>query len=446
MPSTPRSIAPIATLAIAAIVVASACTSSVPGKSAPPTNAPSFFSTAVGPDSPNEAEGSRDAWLVVGHAGQDGLQVILASTQEQITDLPLGVPDGLWTTMVAATAGNGKTVVKELEVQPGPPGRSQLIEGAWRLPTVGADPLPVGVSTDGRTIVLVAASPTANDGRSRFAVLSRTFDQEPTIIELPGSFEYDALSPDGSTLYVVEHLPGPPDGHYQVRAVDTASRTLREGVVVDKTNLDEAMAGWPIAQLRRPDGFVFTLYRGSEHPFIHALNSADGWAICIDLPSSGSDHAEAAIDWGLTLSADGRSIFAANATLGVAVQVDPGDLSVRRAVHFDTPTSAAISLAKFGSQAGGPAGRRLVASPDGSKLYAAGSGGIVQLAADDLTVTGTFLQGAAVDALALTPEGGTLYALVHEGGRIVEVDPATGEIIGHVPGGGYDRLVAIMPG
>ena len=84
--------------------------------------------------------------------------------------------------------------------------------------------------------------------------------------------------------------PGPPDGHYQVRAVDTATGTLRDGAVADKNEGDEAMAGWPIAQARRPDGMVFTLYRGAEHPFIHALSSVDAWALCIDLPATGGER------------------------------------------------------------------------------------------------------------------------------------------------------------
>ena len=42
---------------------------------------------------------------------------------------------------------------------------SQTIDGAWRLPTVGMDPTPVGVSDDGRTIVLVEDEPTPPPGR-----------------------------------------------------------------------------------------------------------------------------------------------------------------------------------------------------------------------------------------------------------------------------------------
>jgi DNA-binding beta-propeller fold protein YncE len=443
MPTVHRSIAPIVVLYLAG--VGAGCTSQAPGKTPPSSAGPSLAATAA-PASPHyRPVGSTDAWLVVGRAGQDGLEVIQASNRERIYDLPLGVPDAAWATMVSATAANGSTVVRELEVQQEPPGRMQTIEGTWGLPTVGLDPLPVGVSADGRTIVLVEPATAAADGVSRFAILSRTFDAKPRFVELKGSFDFDALSPDGATLYVVEHLAGPPEGHYQVRAVDTASGTLRDGVVVDKRTVDEAMAGYPIAQLRRADGLVFTLYRGAEHPFIHALSTMDGWALCIDLPATGADDATAALDWGLTASANGGAIYAANATLGLVTELDAGDLSIRRTAQFDAPRSAAISLAKFGHEPGGPAGRRVVVSPDGASLYAAGSGGIVRIATANLQVATTLLEGSAVEALALTPDGGTLYALLHQGGRIVELDAASGAQIGRVPGDGYERLVAAVP-
>jgi hypothetical protein len=245
-------------------------------------------------------------------------------------------------------------------------------------------------------------------------------------------------------LYVVEHLPAPPEGHYQVRAVDTASGTLREGVVVDKREVDEAMAGYPIAQLRQADGMVFTLYRGAEHPFIHALSSVDGWALCIDLPATGADDDAAALDWGLTASAGG-TIYAVNATLGLVADLDATDLSIRRSVRFDPPAATAITLAKFGHEPGGPVGRRVIVSSDGSTLFAGGSGGVVRIGTEALDATATLLGGSAVDALALTPDGGTFYALLHQGGRIVELDAATGTETGRVPGDGYERLVAVVP-
>lgn len=77
-------------------------------------------------------------------------------------------------------------------------------------------------------------------------------------------------------------------------------------------------------------------------------------------------------------------------------------------------------------------------------MFAAGAGGIVRLEADRLTVSGRLLEGTAVDALAMTLDGTTLFALTRDG-RILRLDAATGAVIGQVPGEGYDRLVAIVP-
>jgi hypothetical protein len=263
-------------------------------------------------------------------------------------------------------------------------------------------------------------------------------------VELAGAFEYDTLSPDGSILYVVEHLAGPPDGHYQVRAVDSATGTLRAGVVADKSGGNEAMAGWPIAQQRQRDGMVFTLYHGAEHPFIHALSSIDSWALCIDLPATAGDAA-AASDWGLAVIANGHSLVAVNATLGRAVEIPFSDLAVRRSITFAPTASTGITLAKFGHQAGGAVGRRVVASPLGTVVYAAGPGGIVDIGTADLAVRSRMLEGIAVDAMAVTPDGRTIYALVHAGGRIVKLEASSGKTLGEVPGSGYDRLLAVVP-
>ena len=256
---------------------------------------------------------------MVGRPGDDRLHVILSSTEEEMAGFPMGAPDKDWANIVVTVPDDAITRVEDVRAERGFKawGNRLEIEGAWRLPTIGLDPVPVGVSADGSTVVLVeAGDAAAKDTTSRFAIVARTLDAKPRIVELKGAFEYDALSPDGSLLYVVEHLPGPPAGHYQVRTVETATGTLRPEVVVDKTNVNETMAGWPVAQARRSDGLVLTLYRGAEHPFIHALNSIDSWAICLDLPATGADDADAALDWGMAAKLDG-DLLAINATLGL---------------------------------------------------------------------------------------------------------------------------------
>jgi hypothetical protein len=451
MPSiATRNRQPGAVILTAVALVAAACSASVSssprGSAGAPAAVPSQTPGAT--SSPAAVSGSDDAWLVVGRTGEGGLHVILASTAESLYDLPAGVPDATWGQLVTATTDGAATRVQDLAVQPGGGGPSLSLPGAWRLPTVGADPIPTGVSANGRTIVLVPAGPAAapNATESRFAIVDRTFVAKPRIVSLPGAFDFDALSADGAVLYVIEHLAGPPEAHYQVRAVDLGTDRLREGVVVDKANLDEAMGGYPIGQLRRSDGMVFTVYRGAEHPFIHALSTVDAWAVCIDLPSAGADDAAAALDWGLAESADGLAMVAANASLGLAARISSGDLTVDRMSTF-APMAAAgtgISLAKFGHEAAGPTGRRAVIAADGA-IYLAGAGGVIRLAKDDLAVNGRYLQGTGVDALAVTPDGATLYALTAADGRIVKVDAATGRVLSTVPGAGYDRLVAVVP-
>jgi hypothetical protein len=181
-----------------------------------------------------------------------------------------------------------------------------------------------------------------------------------------------------------------------------------------------------------------------EHPFIHALNTIDGFAICIDLPPTRHDDADAASDWGLARSPDGLAVYAVNATIGIAVDVNPGDLSIRRTATM-APATAAIVLAKFGNEDPGVTGRRVIVSPDGGRIFAASRAGIVELVARDLSVTRRLLPGTRVDSVGVTRDGGGLFALRHSDGGIVRLDVASGDVVGEVPASGYDRLLAVVP-
>ena len=189
---------------------------------------------------------------------------------------------------------------------------------------------------------------------------------------------------------------------------------------------------------------VLTLYRGAEHPFVHALQSVEAWAVCIDLPSRGMENAGAAADWGVVATPGGRSSLAVNATLGIIVDIGP-DLTIRRTVDFEPSARRGITLAKFGHIEAGSVGRRVVAAPDGSAVFAAGASGVVRIATADLAVTNRSLEGLAVDAIAVTPDGSTVYALVREGGRIAQIDADTGKVLGWAAREGYDRMVGVVP-
>ena len=464
---------------LSGILLVGCQTAASPSSSPAPASSPSQSGTtsatpsaAVSPAVPSTARGTDEAakaWVLVGRRGEPGLRLVLTTTGEVGMDLPLGTPRAKWDRSVTATPDDDTTIVADIIVQPGFGGPEVRVPGRWQLPTIGLDPTPVGRSIDGSTIALVeGAYDGASDdspGLSRFAIVEHhVADTRTTVgdaplrlartVELPGDFEYDALSPDGRILYVVQHLDEAAGGRYQVRAVDVPTGVMREAVIVDKTNVDEEMSGTPIAQTRRPNGLVLTLYRGPEHPFIHALMAHEAWAVCIDLPAAGAEHAAAALDWDLAASPSGTSVFAVNATLGLAVDVDPAALAVRRSASIGATADAGdrasgatpgIVLAKFGHMDLGTVGRRAVVSADGSTLFAAGPGGIAVIRTKDLVVVRRDLAGSAVDGLGITPDGAVLFALMGGTGQIEAIATADGSRLGTVPGSGYDRLLAVAP-
>ncbi len=388
-------------LAVPVLAFAGCSTPATP--SSPPSPSPDA-ATAVPSATPAPQARAGDAWLVVSSVDDPDLRVTLDSTLEDIYELPVGVPDETWGSIVTATPGERTTVIERLIVQPGFDRWTQEIDGRWVLPTVGLDPIPVGVAADRSMIVLVEADAEhgaagADRTVSRFAVVDGRLPlaYEPRIIELVGAFDFDALSPDGTLLYVAEQVRGSLEGRYQVRAVETATGAMRDGIIVDKRNIDEQMAGWPVDQLRRSDGMVMTLYRGAEYPFVHALSSVEAWAVCIDLPMRGFDDVEAADDWGIVSLDASQGDLAVNASLGLAVEIDRSELAIRRTVEFEPSAAAAFRLAKFGHGDLGPAGRRVIAAPDGASVFAAGEGGVVRLGAADLEVQQRYLPGTAVD-------------------------------------------------
>jgi hypothetical protein len=463
------------TLLSIAILVVTACDGSAgrPSSAAIPSAPAAGGARPSSPAGPARAGGGAlDVWLLAGRAGETGLHLVLASTGESAMDLPAGSPrsGSNWDHVMTATPDGDATTVRDSVIEPGLiepslEGPQVRIDGHWRLPTIGLDPIPAGRSLDGSTVVVVEGGYDPGQARSRFAVVQHAFANDVStdpgaplrlarIVELPGAFEYDTLSPDGRILYVVEHLDASAGGRYQVRAVDVATGVLRDGVIVDKTNVEESMAGSPIAQVRRPDGVVLTLYRGPDHPFVHVLNAKEAWAVCIDLPRGGRDAGAGAgdaagLDWGMTSDTFVTSVYAVNASLGLAVEIDPANLTIRRSATIPAtatgPAADSIVLAKFGHGEFGPIGRRVVAAPDGTALFAAGASGVTVIRTKDLGVLRTDLTGSTIDGLGITPDGATLFALLRGSGQIVAVDARTGHRLGTIPGAGYDRLVAVAP-
>ena len=121
---------------------------------------------------------------------------------------------------------------------------------------------------------------------SSFIVLSTTDLAVRNTFTLKGVFGFDALSPDGSKLYLIQHTSTQDIEHYIVRSYNLAANALQRGRVADKTQKSWVMQGWAVDRAATPEGrWAYTLYANpGGFPFIHALDTVRGVAHCIGLP------------------------------------------------------------------------------------------------------------------------------------------------------------------
>jgi hypothetical protein len=162
---------------------------------------------------------------------------------------------------------------------------SRLLDGRYTVPVVALDHTASGLSTDGSTLVLINPRRSFPRARTSFVVLNAKNLRVRGHIVLQGDFSFDALSPDGTRLFLIHYLSRRDPTRYEVRALDVPSGKLLPTPIVDKSEPDERMAGLPITRQTTADGrWAYTLYDGSgKEPFVHALDTVNGEAHCIDL-------------------------------------------------------------------------------------------------------------------------------------------------------------------
>jgi hypothetical protein len=188
---------------------------------------------------------------------------------------------------VAISTGTD-TVLEAIRRRTGRVGRWAIIPGNFGIPQVAFDGTTDGLSADGRTLVLGDGAVSRQLRKtSSFAVVDTRRFVLRRIVRLKGDFSYDALSRDARMLYLVEHVTAQDYNRYRVRAYDLGAQRLLQKVVIDKRSWASVMQGVPLTRVSTPDGaWVYTLYGGATHPFVHALNTSHVNAVCIDLPRS----------------------------------------------------------------------------------------------------------------------------------------------------------------
>jgi hypothetical protein len=184
---------------------------------------------------------------------------------------------------VALPAGHG-TLLERLAVRGWQPVRTRYLRSKLGVPMIATDGTPGGLSGDGRTLVLSAPRTSYPQRVSALYVMNTRNLALRRRITLKGDLSFDAISPDGATIYLIQLDPRNLTS-YAVRALDTRSGRLFAKPVVDRREPDEAMRGVPFTRATSPDGrYAYTLYAGGEKPFIHALDTMSRSAACIDIP------------------------------------------------------------------------------------------------------------------------------------------------------------------
>jgi len=201
------------------------------------------------------------------------------------------VTDGQTTFVQAIRTADGRVV------------RFGAAAGGFGIPFVAQDGTAGGLSADGKTLVLGDAT----GGRSlrtvsHFLVYRTAQLQVPHPLVLSGDFSFDALSPGGRLLYLIQHVSSGDLTRYVVRAYDLEHDRLLPRRIADRTQRGWVMQGYPMTRATGADGrFVYTLYQNpGGTPFVHALDTVSATAHCVGVPWRGAPD-QAAL-WNLRLA------------------------------------------------------------------------------------------------------------------------------------------------
>lgn len=210
---------------------------------------------------------------------------------------------------VAYDAGESTRLVA-LRQRTGKVMRSQLLQGSFGIPVIANRTNGEGLFHDGSSFVLQSVGVKA---ATSFDVVNTRDLAVKSSFTLPGTFSYDALSPDGQTLYLTEHTSVQDVEHYVVRAYDIDKQQLRPNQIADKTQKNWVMQGWPAARTTSADGrWVYTLYANPGGvPFVHALDTVKAVAHCIGIRPPSSDQSQL---FGYKLALKGQKLLVRTAS------------------------------------------------------------------------------------------------------------------------------------
>jgi hypothetical protein len=209
----------------------------------------------------------------------DGLPVLGLGTVNTAISSPAG-------TLHYDTRVSGSHTLLQRRTRSGAVIRATRLRGKFVVPLVAYDGSPAGLSHDGRTLVLIRPRTRFPQPGTSLAIIDPGTLTVRRHVHLRGDFSFDAISPTGRWLYLIEYTSRVDPTRYRVRSLDARTGRLLPGEIIDPHDRGETMRGNPVTRVASADGrWAYTLYDGNGHPFVHALDTAGRTARCIDVPS-----------------------------------------------------------------------------------------------------------------------------------------------------------------
>jgi hypothetical protein len=191
------------------------------------------------------------------------------------------------------------TIVERIDISDGAIDRWWYLRGSYLIPAVAFDGSAGGLSANGSTLALINFTRTYPPPRTSVAILDtdvylrhprRPGQRRPRHairrLSLPGYFAFEAISPNGSRLYLRRYRPhGPGSDDFDLRVLDARSGRLGPRPLA-VSNGGPPLAGLPVSAATSPDGrWAYALYDGDKRkPFLLALDTVTGRVIRVDLP------------------------------------------------------------------------------------------------------------------------------------------------------------------
>jgi len=219
-----------------------------------------------------------------GPARGDGLPVVNLDT----SNTGIASPDG--SAHYYAVIDQDETTLLKVDSEPAAKTGETLsrlqLDGKLAIPGVAFDGTTSGISADGGRLALIEPRTGFPREQTRFVTVDTDRMEELATIDLRGDYSFDAISPNGLFIYLVHYIDPRDPTRYEVVAYDVAAERLRPEPILDLETAPIVMRGFPVTREASADGvWAYTLYTGGQDPFVHALDTADGSALCIDLAS-----------------------------------------------------------------------------------------------------------------------------------------------------------------